>query len=147
MKQILFKRIFILPMLFLCLLFWSACKMEQIAPAHESTKDISGNWQVIKATRNGTDITSLVDFSQFRLNFNTGSYTLVNRLPFLVSQNGTYSLDNPQYPFQITFTPSGAKAAATTFTYPIVNGTRQLTINFSPGCASNAYVYVFQKAN
>lgn len=147
MKRFLYKRISSLSMLFLALFFWGSCKMEQIAPAQESTKDISGNWQVIKATRNGTDITSLIDFSQFRLSFNNGSYTLVNRLPFLVSQNGSYTLDDPKYPFQITFTAAGGKPVSTAFTYPIVNGVRQLTINFSPGCPQNAYVYVFQKAN
>lgn len=147
MKKLYNNWISISTILFLSILFMNSCKTEKIVPAQEAPKDISGNWQVIKATRNGTDITSIVDFSQFKLNFNSGSYTLVNRLPFLVSQSGTYSLDDPQYPFQISFTPSGSKAVATAFTYPIVNGARQLSITFSPGCANNSYVYTFQKAN
>ncbi|GAB2686338.1 DUF5004 domain-containing protein [Mucilaginibacter koreensis] len=125
----------------------SACKTEKIIPAQEPAKDISGKWQVIKATRNGTDITKLVDFSKFRVSFDAGKYTLLDKLPFLVNQDGSYSLDDPQYPFQIAFTANGGKAVATSFTYPIVNGVRQLSITFSPGCANNNYVYVFQKAS
>jgi hypothetical protein len=131
----------------LALLAGTSCKVEQLKPATEAVKDISGNWTVVAATRNGTDLTSIVDFSQFKLTFSAGKYTLVNKLPFLVSQNGAYSLDDPQYPFQISFTPAGGKAVATAFTYPIVAGVRQLTLTFSPGCPNNVYVYTFQKAN
>ncbi|MDB5135064.1 MAG: hypothetical protein JWP37_1667 [Mucilaginibacter sp.] len=131
----------------LALLAASSCKVESLRPVNEASKDISGNWSVIGATRNGTDLTSIVDFSQFKLTFSEGKYTLLNKLPFLVSQNGTYSLDNPQYPFQISFTPAGSPAVATAFTYPIVNGVRQLTLTFSPGCPNNIYIYTFRKAN
>jgi hypothetical protein len=134
-------------LLILALLAGSSCKVESLRPMAEASKDISGNWTVIAATRNGTDLTSIVDFSQFKLTFTDGKYTLVNKLPFLVSQNGTYSLDNPQYPFQISFTPAGSPTVATSFTYPIVNGARQLTLTFSPGCPNNIYTYTFQKAN
>lgn len=122
-----------------------SCKMEKISPTKESVKDISGNWKIIRATRNGTDLTSLVDLSQFRLNFDNGKYTLLNKVPFLVSHDGSYSLDDPKYPFQITFTAAGGAPVATSFNFPIVNGVRQLTITFNPGCANNSYVYVFQK--
>lgn len=138
----------------LCLLFslfvlagLASCKTEKFAPVTESGKDISGNWMVVAATRNGTDLTTLVDFSQFRINFNAGSYTLTNKLPFIVSQNGTYSLDDPQYPFQIAFKAAGGSTVSTSFNYPIVNGVRTLTLNFSPGCPQNAYVYTLKKVN
>jgi len=129
------------------ILLIASCKTEKIAPNPESVKDLTGSWQVIKATRNGSNLYSLVDFTQFKLVFDGTNYTLTNKLPFLVLQNGTYTLDDPQYPFQIAFTPTGAKQVATTFTYPIVNGVRQLTLSFSPGCPNNSYVYTFQKAN
>jgi len=131
----------------LLLFTWTSCKVEGISPINEPVKDISGSWQVIKATRNGTDLTSLVDFTQFRVNFQSGNYTLVNSLPFIVSQNGTYSLNNPQYPFQIAFTAAGTTPVATSFNYPIVNGKRILTLTFSPGCPQNSYVYTLQKIN
>jgi hypothetical protein len=131
----------------LLVLSWTSCKVEQIAPAAEAAKDITGNWKVIAATRNGSDLTTLIDFSQFKLTFSGNAYTLVNKLPFLVSQNGTYSLDDPQYPFQITFTATGGKAVPTSFTYPIVNGVRRMILTFSPGCPNNTYIYTFQKAN
>ncbi|MDB5110154.1 MAG: hypothetical protein JWR67_1268 [Mucilaginibacter sp.] len=125
----------------------SSCKTEKVLPQKEALKDITGNWQVIKATRNGTDLTNIVDFSQFKLNFANGNYTLQNKLPFLVNQNGSFSLDDPQYPFKITFTATGAQPVSTVFTYPVVNGKRQLSLTFSPGCANNSYVYVLQQIN
>jgi hypothetical protein len=125
----------------------SSCKTERVLPQKEALKDITGNWQVIKATRNGTDLTGMVDFSQFRLNFTNGNYTMENKLPFLVNQNGSFSLDDPQYPFKITFTATGAQPVSTVFTYPILNGKRQLNLTFSPGCANNSYVYVLQQVN
>lgn len=127
--------------------FLNSCKTEKLAPAQEQTKDISGNWRVIKATRNGSDLISIVDFSQFRLNFKDGKYSLVNKVPFLVGGDGAYTLDDPKYPFQISFTAGSNKPVSTAFNFPIVNGARQLTITFNPGCANNSYVYVFQKTN
>jgi hypothetical protein len=123
----------------------ASCKMEKISPTKESLKDISGNWKIIRATRNGTDLMTLADLTQFRLNFNNGKYTLVNKVPFLVNQDGSYALDDPKYPFQISFTAASGTPVATAFDFPIVNGVRQLTITFSPGCTNNSYVYVFQK--
>jgi hypothetical protein len=147
MKQLYKKnRITWLLVLFAVMAFTS-CKVERLTPVAESTKDISGDWTVISATRNGTDLMSAVDFSQFKVSFKDGKYTLINKLPFLVSNDGTYSFDDPQYPFKISFTATGSPAVATAFTYPIVNGIRQLTLTFSPGCPGNIYVYTFKKAN
>jgi hypothetical protein len=134
-----------------CLLFGASCKTNEITPVTESVKDLTGTWRVTKATRNGTNLFSLLDttvysFSKFTIAFKSGSYTLSNALPFIVNQNGTYSLDNPQYPFQITFTQTGSTApVATSFTYPIVNGQRVLTLVFSPGCTQNTYSYSLEK--
>ena len=147
MKQLYKKnRITWLLVLFAVMAFTS-CKVERLTPVAESTKDISGDWTVISATRNGTDLMSVIDFSQFKVSFKDGKYTLINKLPFLVSNDGSYSFDDPQYPFKISFTATGSPAVATAFTYPIVNGIRQLTLTFSPGCPGNTYVYTFKKAN
>jgi len=136
----------------LSILMWTSCKTERIEPVAESTKDITGTWKIISATRNGTNLLPLVDttsinFNNFNLVFTGSNYSLTSSLPFIVSQNGTYELDNPQYPFQITFKPTGsATPTSTAFTYPIVDGVRVLTIVFSPGCAQNVYSYSFEKA-
>jgi len=135
------------PLILLVMMVFASCKVERLSPVAESTKDISGDWTVIAATRNGTDLMSTIDFSQFKVSFKDGKYTLINRLPFLVSKDGSYSFDDPQYPFKISFTATGSPAVATAFTYPIVNGIRQLTLTFSPGCPGNTYVYTFKKAN
>jgi hypothetical protein len=137
----------------LSLLVWTSCKKDVINPATESVKDLTGTWRIVKASRNGTDLIALADtanvnFNQFSITFKSGSYTLSNLLPFIVTANGTYALDNPQYPFQITFNQTGAKTpVATAFTYPIVNGVRVLTLIFSPGCPQNSYSYSLQKVN
>ena len=131
-----------------CILFIVSCKVEEIAPVAEAPKDISGSWKIIKATGNGTDITSTFDFSQFRIHFDsTGNYTLVNKLPFLVSANGTYTMDDPAYPFKLTFTPVGGTAIATSFNYPVASGVRQLNLTFGPGCQLNTYIYTLQREN
>jgi hypothetical protein len=131
----------------LCLLLY-ACKVEEVSPVGEAPKNISGSWKVLKATRNGTDITSAFDFTQFRVKFDSaGNYTIVNRVPFLVNTNGTYSLDDPAYPFKITFTPQGGTAVATSFNYITTSGIRQLNLTFVPGCDLNAYIYTLEKDN
>ncbi|MBB5394094.1 DUF5004 domain-containing protein [Mucilaginibacter sp. AK015] len=134
-------------LLLLVTLMAAACKTEKVLPKQEALKDISGSWQVIKATRNGTDLAGLVDFGQFRINFDGSGYKLTNRLPFIVNQDGMFALDDPEYPYKITFTAAGGTPVSTAFTYPIVNGKRQLSLTFSPGCANNSYVYVLQKVN
>jgi len=135
----------------LSLLMWASCKTDKITPVVEPVKDLTGTWRVVKATRNGTDLFTLVDttttFGKFTIVFKSGTYTLNNPLPFIVVQNGNYALDNPQYPFQITFTPTGSAPVATAFTYPIVDGIRVLTLVFSPGCPQNTYSYSLQKVN
>jgi hypothetical protein len=125
----------------------TACKTEKVLPQKEAIKDITGSWQVIKATRNGTDLTAIVDFTAFKIDFTKDGYKLVNKMPFLVENDGAFQLDDPQYPYKITFTATGKTPVATAFTYPIVNGKRQLNLTFSPGCTNNSYVYVLEKVN
>ena len=146
------KIIYSLAILLLSLV-WVSCKTDRINGITEPAKDISGSWKIIKATRNGTDLFSLLDtnyynLNKFRVTFNEGKYTVVNPLPFIVSQNGAYALDNPQYPFKITFTETGSTTpVSTAFTYPIVDGARVLTLVFSPGCPQNTYSYTLVKVN
>lgn len=133
-----------------CCIAWlfSSCRVEEIAPVTEAPKNISGSWKIIKATRNGTDITTAFDFSQFRLKFDSAdNYTLENRLPFLVNKAGKYKLDDPAYPFKLTMVPEGGEAVATTFNYPTVAGIRQLNLTFVPGCELNSYIYTLEREN
>lgn len=119
-----------------------SCKTEEIA-VEESAKQIHGSWRIAEATRNGTDITDKFDFSTFTITFQEdGTYQLGQPLPFIVSRNGTYTLDDPQYPFQIKFEQEiGDGAVSSDFDYPIVEGKRNLSLTFSSGCASNTYRY------
>ncbi len=114
----------------------------------EPEKEISGSWQVVQAFRNEEDITSLMDFSQFQINFQQdGTYTFQNYLPFLINEEGMWALDDPQYPNFISLSGnSGAVSVQSELRLPITDGKRQISLTFSPGCASNSYTYIFERA-
>jgi hypothetical protein len=114
----------------------------------EQDKQLSGSWRISKATRNGLDITRLMDFSQFEITFNEDqTYTIENYLPFLVRENGTWEIDNPKFPSQIAFTENGAAGKVSTFEYVIVGGERQMILTFVPGYKTNSYVYTFERSS
>ncbi|MDR0543388.1 MAG: DUF5004 domain-containing protein [Dysgonamonadaceae bacterium] len=135
----------------LCLLvFAGACdKFENQTPPtlEEAVKAIDGTWKISKATRNGADITTLMDFSQFRISFNPDkTYALDHYLPFAVKSGGTWSLDDPQFPFNLELTESGSdETLISTFNYPVVDGKRRIELSFSPGCKNNIYTYTLEK--
>lgn len=120
-----------------------SCSTIDAYDVEESVKDISGVWKLQMVSRNGIDITESMDFSQFTLNLNNdGTYTIDNYLPFVVKENGIWDTDNPTMPFQIVFKEeSKSEPVKVELNYPIVNGSRSLTIKLSPGCYSNTYVY------
>lgn len=124
-----------------------ACKQERLVISSEPVKELSGSWSIIKATRNGTDLTSRFDFSHFRINFSDSSYTIDSLVPFIVSRNGKWSFDDPQYPFNINFTETDSAEKTSALQFPVVSGQRNVTITFSPGCTLNSYQYTLQKAN
>lgn len=114
----------------------------------EPNKNITGSWQIVKASRNSADLYKDYDFTKFRLNFNEdNTYSIENYLPFLVKENGQFTLDDPQYPFNILFTPENGDSKRLSFLFPILNGERYLTLTFSPGCRTNTYTYVFKRVN
>jgi hypothetical protein len=137
---------------FICLLLLiglGACDKFDSASAEftEVPKDISGTWKIVQVTRNGTDITGLMDFSQFRIHFKEDhTYAIDNYLPFLVKTNGSWSLDDPLYPFNIVFQEDAAdEPSVYGFYYPVVSGNRQISLSFYPGCTNNIYTYIFAK--
>jgi len=112
----------------------------------EPDKDITGSWSVIRVVRNGQDITGMVDFSRFRINFlEDGTYNFENYLPFVVSEPGTWSLDNRQFAFKINFQTNSQQTESLEFTFPIIDGKRQIQISGSPGCNRNTYTYLLQR--
>ena len=97
--------------LMLFLVFSSCTKFSDSYPTEfkESVKEINGTWRIIKASRNGTDITAQFDFSKFKLSFNSDkTYKIENYLPFLVKSDGTWSLSAPHYPFTLVFKENGS---------------------------------------
>ena len=131
-----------------CLLLLTvfSCQKEKVVMLDEPLKDISGSWKIIKAMRNGTDLTNRFGFSDFRIKFSDSTYTITNLVPFITSKDGNWRFDDPVYPFQITFTSSGDPKNSTV-QYPVVNGVRNIVISFSPGCTLNTYQYTLQKDN
>jgi hypothetical protein len=113
----------------------------------ESVKQLDGTWQLKTVTRNGTDITNVMDFSKFHVILKQDStYTLENYLPFIVKNNGKWKVDDANYPFHLSFTETNSSNAVTSeIQYPIVDGERQISLTLSPGCASNIYTYAFEK--
>jgi hypothetical protein len=124
-----------------------SCKVEHASPPNEAVKNISGSWTITDATRNGTDLTSGFNFSQFRIVFSDSTYTIDSLVPFVVSHNGKWAFNDPQYPFSIIFTQTDSPSVSTPFLFPVVNGVRNIVLTFSPGCPSNTYQYTLQKAN
>ena len=111
--------------------------------AAEGVKDLSGAWKIESVSRNNIDITRAVDFSQFTLHLLAdGTYHIDNYLPFVVRHNGTWAIDDPQYPFNLMFKENGKDDLTTVeLKYPISSGERKLLITLSPGCSTNKYVY------
>lgn len=115
----------------------------------EAVKNVSGVWTLKNVTRNDIDITSDMDFSKFELHItNDGRYHIENYLPFVVEKDGTWTTDDPLYPYQLSFHEDGATSRVNVnFNFPVVNGQRTLLITLSPGCASNVYTYVLERKN
>jgi hypothetical protein len=117
-------------------------------PVLEAPKQLDGSWQITQVFRNEVDITGSIDVSKFRITFGgDGTYSIENYLPFIVRSNGKFSLDDPQYPFNITFREDATQETLSTgITYPVVRGKRQIHLSFSPGCVNNVYEYVLEEA-
>lgn len=147
----------ILSSLKVCAVFFSllilvcACELleEDTMVYTESPKNIVGNWKIVKAYRNEVEITEFMDFSKFRINFQeNNSYTIENYIPFIVNGEGEWSLDDPQYPFHISFkVENEAEPLVTELNYSIVGGQRQIGLTFSPGCMNNSYSYILEDAS
>jgi hypothetical protein len=135
-----------------CILFmgWflSSCKVEHTTPLNEPMKNIAGSWGILHATRNGTDMTSGFDFSKFRIVFTDSTYAIDSLVPFIVTTHGKWAFDDPQYPFNLIFTPAdSSKSIQAPFLFPVTGGVRNIILTFSPGCPSNSYQYTLQKVN
>lgn len=136
---------------FLLVLFMlSACDKYSATEAEvfeEPQKDLSGVWVLEKVTRNGIEITHLMDFSRFRLDLKEdGSYVMENYLPFVVKENGQWRVDDPQYPFHLIFDEDGEESEVDVeIKYMVVSGRRSLSIQLSPGCFVNSYTYMFNR--
>ncbi|WP_116789222.1 DUF5004 domain-containing protein [Flavobacterium psychrotrophum] len=142
------RKIFSLAAVTMLVLFTACAPSTDTGDYNEPIKDIAGSWQVIKIERNGEDITTKVNFSQFRVNFlEDGTYIFENYLPFVVSRPGTWSLDDKQYAFKINFLSDSQDVTSLEFSYPIVDGKRQIQISGSPGCSSNTYTYTLQSVS
>lgn len=114
----------------------------------EFDKNFEGaTWAVEKVERNGVDITTLMDFSKFRISFNDDkTYSIKEYLPFLVREDGVWEIDDPQYPFHLIFQENGRDTKLESeLNYFIEKGVRKLTLTFSPGHPNNSYTYTFKK--
>lgn len=112
----------------------------------EPQKDLTGKWKVIKVVQNSLDITSEVDLSKFVITFDKNTYTLTDPIPFMVSKNGTWSFNDPRYPFSVSFAAEGAASPASSeLGYPIIEGKRGMIVSFNTGCEANTYKYTLKQ--
>lgn len=130
----------------LCLILVTSCQKDLVKLV-ESPKDISGTWKIEKVVRNKEDLTSRLDLSSFSIIFNSdNTYSLQGQFPFIVNNGGTFTLDDPQYPFNIGFQEQNSTTKTSIkFNYPIVGAQRHIILTISPGCSSNTYEYTFKK--
>ena len=143
---------FLYACLSLYLIMASSCQKEMINLV-ELPKDVNGSWKIVKLIRgnedmtSNEDLTSKIDLSNFKIIFNTdNTYTLQGQFPFIVSNAGTFSLDDPQYPFNISFQEQNSTTKTSlSFSYPIVGDQQQIILKLSPGCTNNTYEYTFEK--
>jgi len=140
------KKISILIPALMLMMFWS-CSREKFVVPGEASKSVDGTWKIVKALRNGTDLTSRFDFSHFSITFKDSSYSIDSLVPFAVEKNGTYRLDDPQYPFRMYIKQQDSSEKPIDIQYPFTDGVRSIVISFSPGCTSNTYQYTLQKIN
>ena len=85
---------------------------DEITPENysEVAKNINANWQLSAVSRNGVDITDMMDFTRFHIVLNEdNTYKIENYLPFIVKGNGSWSVDDPIYPFHLFFKENGTE--------------------------------------
>ncbi len=137
--------LFIISLFFILL---SACNKENKVAFQEPVKEVSGAWKIVALVRNGEDLTSRLKFSDFSVVLNEdGTYQLDGKWAFIVRQNGTYTLNDPQYPFNITFSPVGDSTIkrSARLNLPVRKGKRQMQLTFSLGCEKNTYTYTMER--
>jgi hypothetical protein len=134
----------------ICLLLLLApfigCKPENKLISTETVKNVSGAWEIVRATENGANLMPYFNFSNFRITFTDSTYAIDSLVPFIVSRNGKWAFNDPQYPFSIMFTPTDSATVSSPLQFPVVGGVRNLIITFSPGCPQNSYQYTLQPA-
>lgn len=134
--------------LLLCgVVVFSACQTTRESFT-EPVKDLNGTYKITGVVRNSVDITQYVDSAGFRLMLmSDNTYTLQgNNIPFVVNSNGKWSADDPQYPYNLSFSPTDSTSSFTgRIGTPVSKGQRGLQVTFSPGCRNNSYVYMFEK--
>ncbi|WP_432711790.1 DUF5004 domain-containing protein [Pedobacter sp.] len=145
MKRKLFKFFYLL----LGAMVLLSCKDEMAATiTEEPLKDIAGTWRIVTLTRNGEDLSQRIDLSKFKILFDAnGNYTMQDKMAFVVSEPGSYKLNDPQYPSGLILSPQGKTAQSIKLQFPVIEGKRQLSLTLSPGCAGNTYQYNFVREN
>ena len=116
----------------------------------EHVMDIRGEWQLKIVRQNKDDISQRMNFSDLTLHLEMDSkgptdYQIETAgLPFVILEDGTWSVDDVSYPTAITFNTSNASATVL-LDRPPISGGDFLSMSFSLGCSENTYVYEFIK--
>ena len=139
-----FKLVFFILLVLVVSLY--SCKIEK-ETSGEPVKGLNGKWRVARVIRNAEDITPTVDSTGLRLTLlDDNSFTIENNnIPFVANENGTWLLDDPAYPFHISFKAKDSiTIGVADLSVPVEMGKRKMLITFSPGCNSNKYIYTLE---
>lgn len=134
--------------------FFVACEDKEVTipdgAFDEKIIDLQGTWGISQVIMNNEDITADFDFSQFKMTLNMdGSGPTTFQIdgaltPFVVTNDGNWSYNDPVYPNSISFTTSdGVKTA--NFNVPPISTNNNFSLAFILGCGDNSYVYHFSK--
>ena len=137
-------------------LFFFGCEDELLVRQDALTPyevSIEGTWELYSLSRNGIDLTGVMDLSGKDIDFtNDGTFTLSSpSMPFPTRSSeadfttGTWRFNNDYQPTEMQFS-DGSNRVPVKLDQPLY-GTNNTTLalEFTLGCSANTYVYQFKK--
>ena len=115
--------------------------------------DINGSWKLFSISRDGEDLSSKINFTDFTLELSNGDFNLnSSTIPFPTLKttgsafsSGSWSFNDDIYPTHIQFT-NGSDVVPVKLAYPAYGtNNSSLVLEFSLGCSANIYSYQFKK--
>jgi len=152
MKSAIFKA-----NLFFLVLILFGCEDELLVRQDALTPyavSIEGTWELYSISRNGMDLTGVMDLTDSNIEFNgDGTFSLSSAsMPFPTLRpseayftSGGWSFNNDYQPTELQFSDGSARVPVKLDQPLYGNNNTTLALEFSLGCSTNTYVYQFKK--